>query len=112
MIEDRRISERISARLKVMHGVSGANFLGYTLNISPNGLAIQSPLIFPSHRRICIDLYIGDEVTKLDGIVVWSSWDIQALNSKMGIRLSQDLYKFINSNFIIVPVGKDILILE
>ena len=106
MAKERRLSERIPTRLKLLHGVTGPTFIGYTLNISPSGLAIESPFIFPSHCRICIDLCIDHEATKLNGVVVWSALDKEGLNSKMGVRLSQDLYKFINTNFIIVPVAK------
>ena len=103
MQNNRRLSERIPTRLKVLHGVSGANFTGHTLNISSNGLAIQSPIIFPTNRRICIDLYIGHEATKLDGIVVWSIWDKNTFNSRMGIKLSQNIDKLIRTGFSIVP---------
>jgi len=99
MMEDRRVSERIPTRMKVMHGVSGPNFLGYTLNISQNGLAIESPIVFPFNFRIYIELYIGHEIAKLDGIVVWALLDQKSIDSKMGIKLSQNIYQLMNTRF-------------
>ena len=100
MIQDRRLSERIPTKMKVMHGVSGPNFLGHTLNVSQNGLAIQSPVAFPYNFRIYIELYIGNEIAKLDGIVIWALFDQNGINSKMGIKLSQNISHLIKPNLL------------
>ena len=100
MIHDRRHSERFPTKMKVVHGRSGPNFLGHTLNVSQNGLAIQSPDAFSYNFRICIELYIGHEIAKLDGIVVWALFDQNANNSKMGIKLSQNISHLIKPNLL------------
>lgn len=112
MIQDRRHSERVPTRMKVMHGRSGPNFHGYTLNISENGFAIESYFVFPPNSEICIDLYVGHEIVKLSGIVVWEISGLNVFNSKMGIQLSQKIYQLIKTWFSLVPLERDIVIID
>ena len=109
MTQDRRHSERIATRMKVMFGRSGPNFHGYTLNISERGFAIEAYFVFPPDSEICIDLYVGHEIVRLSGNVVWDVSYPNVFNSKMGIMLSQSIHELIKARFSLVPVEGDII---
>jgi hypothetical protein len=95
--------------MKVMFGRSGPSFHGYTLNISENGFAIEAYFVFPPNSEVCSDLYVGHEIVKLSGIVVWEISYPKVFNSKVGIMLSQNIYKLIRTRFSLVPLEGDII---
>ena len=112
IMNERRAVERIPQRKKVEHGISGANFLGYTLNISENGMVIESHLVFPRNYRIVFDLHSEIGIIKLNGDVVWSLNSVPGSLPRMGIRLSSSIKELIYTSDSLMILGKDILILE
>ncbi|MBI2487170.1 MAG: PilZ domain-containing protein [Deltaproteobacteria bacterium] len=111
-MKERRAKERIPRRKKVKHGLSGTNFLGYTLNISENGLAIESQFVFPCNYRIVFDLYSEIGIIKLNGHVVWSIKSTPSFLPRMGIKISTSIKELIHTSDSLVISGRDILILE
>ena len=111
-MKERRAKERIPKREKVEHGLSGANFLGNTLNISEYGVAIESQLVFSCNHRIVFDLHSEVGIIKLNGHVVWSTNSVSSLLPRMGIKLSSSIKELIHTSNSLVISGRDILILE
>jgi hypothetical protein len=94
---NRRLSRRIPFRKKVKHGSSDPSFLCYTLNISENGIGIESRKVFPPGSRIIVHIYmdgtnlegsIMDEVIILEGVVARVSLSLPGFPSKMGIKFT------------------------
>jgi hypothetical protein len=112
IIKERRAKERIPKRKKVEHGIARANFLGYTLNFSGNGVAIESQLLFPCNYRIVFDLHSEVGKIKLDGHVVWSIKSTPSFLSRMGIKPSSCIKELIHTSDSLVISGRDILILD
>ena len=94
---ERRVSERVPFRRKIRYGLSEPSFLGYTFNLSENGIGIKASRVFPPHSRIVFHIYMNrvgleddyiDEVIELEGIVAWISPTLPKILPMMGIKFS------------------------
>ena len=86
-MKNRRRSERIAVRKRVMLEVSDSYFFAQTLNVSENGVAIKSENVFPPKSRVSLQSYTGTEIIMLEGMVVWS------LSNMMGIKLTKTIHE-------------------
>jgi len=111
-MEDRRVLKRIQKRKKVVHGISGANFLGHTLNISEKGMAIESQIVFPRNYKIVLDLHSEIGIIKLNGDVVWCINSTPGSLPRMGIKLYNSIKGLISPNICLIILRRDILIHE
>jgi hypothetical protein len=92
---NRRLSIRVPFRKRVRYGLSNPNSSGYALNISKNGMAIESHRTFPVRSKIMIHIHIGgntiedgrmEEVVLVEGIISWVSHTLPGIPTKMGIK--------------------------
>jgi hypothetical protein len=86
-MKNRRRSERIPVKKRIMFAVSDSYFFAQTRNVSESGIAIESENIFPPKSRISLQSYTGTETIILDGMVVWS------LSNMMGIKLTKTIHE-------------------
>ncbi len=75
-MKNRRRSRRFPAKKKVMLGETEPRFLASTLNISKNGIAVESNHAFFPDSRVVVKLYSKGWVTMLDGVVRWMRPDL------------------------------------
>lgn len=85
---ERRLSIRIPYRQRVKYGSNSHTFTGYTFNLSEHGVGITANRVFPPKSRVMVNIYVGEETLKLEGIVAWTSPVLYGVQSKMGIRFS------------------------
>ena len=93
---NRRVSRRVPFRKRVRYGLTNLDFLGYTSNISENGIRIESHKIFPPRAKMLIHIYMGEigleegameEIVTLEGMVVWVTPTLPGVLPRMGIKL-------------------------
>ena len=94
-----RRSKRFPFRKRVKYGKKETRHMGYTLNLSRNGIVIESSKMFPEQTSLVIEILDRlknnneDQTTKFMGRVVWSKLGLTR-TGKMGIEfmtLSKDL---------------------
>ncbi|MGH7793055.1 MAG: PilZ domain-containing protein [Thermodesulfobacteriota bacterium] len=90
-MRNRRRSRRFPAKKKVMLGETEPRFLASTLNISKNGIAIESNRAFFPDSRVVIKLYSKSWVIMLDGVVRWICPALSKRSYKLGIKLSHPM---------------------
>lgn len=96
---NKRRSKRLPFRKRVKYGKRETQHMGHTLNLSRNGIVIESSKMFPEKTPLIIEVLDklnvndSDQTTKFLGRVVWSSFGISR-TGKMGIEfltLAKDL---------------------
>ena len=96
---EKRRSKRFPFRKRVKYGKRQTLHMGYTLNLSKNGLVIESSKMFPEKTPLIIEILDtltgndDDHATKFLGRVAWSKFGITN-RGKMGIEfitLSRDI---------------------
>jgi PilZ domain-containing protein len=85
---DRRLSNRIPLKRKIKYGLSNPTLSGYTFNISENGVGIKTNRVLPPKSKVLVDIYMGDKVVRIEGIVARVSSILAERVSSMGIRLT------------------------
>jgi len=85
---DRRLSSRIPLKRKIKYGLSKPTLSGYTFNISENGIGIKVSRTLPPKSIVLVEIYMGDKVVRVEGMVAWVSSLLPAKVSTMGIRLT------------------------
>lgn len=85
---ERRTSTRIPFRQRVKYGLNNHIFAGYTFNLSEHGIGITANKVFPPKSRISVNIFVGEEPLRLEGIVAWTSPVLPGIHSKMGVRFS------------------------
>ncbi len=89
---ERRDTRRVIYRKRIKHGMTKPEFYGYVLNISRNGLKLESRRIFPPGTKVVIDFLRNENETNstdlcVQGVVKWSTRYLPGLPSRMGIKL-------------------------
>jgi len=96
---DRRLSKRLLFRKKFKYGVCNPKFNGLTHNISEDGIGIKTNKPLMPVAQIILDIFLGEDILRLTGVVRWVSDDLPDTNSRMGIKITshhekiKDLYK-------------------
>jgi hypothetical protein len=97
---NRRLSRRIPFRKRVRYGLHGVNSSGYTVNISRNGVGIESHRVFPPRSIIEVHIYMDgksiedgrmDEIIVAKGVVAWVSPTLPGIHPKMGIAFTTEV---------------------
>ena len=89
-IEDRRKSKRYPLKVVVKIGTESPEYPVYIMNISPDGVCLYSPTIFPVGTELIIriiDESAGDSNKDITGEVVWSTEEEEY--SFMGIKFKK-----------------------
>ncbi|MGI9534614.1 MAG: PilZ domain-containing protein [Thermodesulfobacteriota bacterium] len=87
----KRRSKRLPFRKRVKYGKKETSHLGYTLNLSRNGIVIESSKMFPEKTPLIIEVLdkLNNDgpniITKFLGRVVWSKFGITR-TGRMGIE--------------------------
>ena len=95
--------KRVTIKLQVNFGEQSLDNIGFTDDISANGIFIKTAIVFPSNTELGIELILpGDEVVRMKGVVNWSKGVAPNLvwatkDAGMGIKIlnfiqGQDLY--------------------
>ncbi|MBI2487169.1 MAG: PilZ domain-containing protein [Deltaproteobacteria bacterium] len=92
-MKNRRRSRRFLAKKKVMLGETEPRFLASTLNISKNGIAVESNQAFFPDSRVIVKLYSKGWVMILEGVVKWMRPDVSRTFYKIGIKLFEIIHK-------------------
>ncbi len=99
---EKRKERRLKKRVMVKFGESILERIGFTSNLSQNGLYINSTQIYPSGKKIKILLSDGGKSFSLKGEVKWSikypSHFHSYIPSGMGVYIKEapgDFYEFV-----------------
>jgi hypothetical protein len=87
---ERRRFSRKAKRLAVRYGAHDTDRLGFTRNVSADGLFLQGRTILPRGAPVRLELECGDRTLGLLGLVAWTdraSSQSPARESGMGIQL-------------------------
>ncbi len=87
-MKEHRLSQRIPFREPIKYGLDNPTFSGYTCDISRSGIGIKASKVFPPDSEIVVDMYIGDEVIRVEGIVAQVTPILSEMTSIMGLRIS------------------------
>ena len=90
-METKRLSKRIPFRQKVKFGFPEPRYVGYTSDLSLNGLRLSSNHAMPPGSKVAMRLYLGERSLRLEGDVVWVAPAKGELSSTMGVKLSSRL---------------------
>ena len=88
---NKRRSKRYPFRKRVKYGQKESRHIGYTLNISRDGIVIESSKMFPEETPLLIEISDelkiddNDQPTRFLGKVVWSKFGLTR-TGKMGIE--------------------------
>lgn len=94
---NQRLSTRIPFRKRVKYGVGDSTSVGYTFNLSENGIGIKANRVFSPRSNILIQVYISgddlegcsmDEIIRVEGTVAWVHPAFPGILPAMGIRFS------------------------
>ncbi len=97
MTSNRRLSARIPFRKRVKYGVGDSTSVGYTFNLSENGIGIKANRVFSPQSKIEIQIYMSgtdleessmDEIIREEGTVAWISPALPGILPTMGIKFS------------------------
>ena len=85
---DRRLSKRISFRRKIKYGLSKPTFVGYSFNLSENGIGIRANKVFIKGSNVLVDIYLGEEIIRIEGIVARVYSRSPEIGSTIGIKFT------------------------
>jgi hypothetical protein len=86
---ERRLSQRIPFIEPIKYGLDDhPTFTGYTCDISESGIGIKASKVFPPESEILVDMYIGDEVIRVEGLVARVTPILSGAASIMGVKIS------------------------
>jgi PilZ domain-containing protein len=97
MTSNRRLSARIPFRKRVKYGLGDSTSVGYTFNLSENGIGIKANRVFSPRSKILVQIYISgndldessmDEIIREEGTVAWTSPALPGILPTMGIKFS------------------------
>lgn len=69
---DKRDKKRHPKRFTLRFGAEEATRLGFTEDISREGLFIKTSQFLPSGSRIVVELSVNDQIVKIEGQVKWT----------------------------------------
>lgn len=89
---EKRIQKRIRKRLAVRFGTDDLCRVGFTEDISDEGLFLKSAVVFNPGTRLKVELTVpGGEIILLEGVVAWAKKIppamIRRLKGGMGIQI-------------------------
>jgi PilZ domain-containing protein len=94
---NQRLSTRIPFRKRVKYGLGDSTSVGYTFNLSENGIGIEANRVFSPRSNIAIQMYVSgddleessmDEIVRVEGTVAWTSPALPGMLPAMGIKFS------------------------
>jgi hypothetical protein len=88
MIIEHRLSQRISFREPIKYGLDDPTFTGYTFDLSENGIGIKASKVFPPDTKLVFDMYMGDDVIRIEGVVARVRPILSEVISIMGVKFS------------------------
>jgi PilZ domain-containing protein len=86
MMIERRLSQRIPFREPIKYGLHNPTFPGYTFDLSEDGIGITPTKVFPPDTQLVFDMYIGDEVIRVEGLVARVTPILSGMASIMGVK--------------------------
>ncbi|MDO8445332.1 MAG: PilZ domain-containing protein [Deltaproteobacteria bacterium] len=90
-----RVAKRCLKRYTLKHGVEGPSMVGFTEDVSREGLFIKTIHLHPPNTRINIELSVsGDNIVKIEGTVMWAKKVPPSMinyikKSGMGIKITR-----------------------
>ena len=87
MIE-RRLSQRIPFREPIKYGQGYPAFSGYAFDLSEGGIGIITSKVFPRDTELVFDMYMGNEVIRVEGLVARVTPILSGAASIIGIKIS------------------------
>jgi len=104
---NRRKQSRLSKRVPIRFGPDSPSHLGFSRNLSLDGLEIVARIGFNPQTTLHLEIAPEREIFRMEGIVCWSSTDLpsfkQRLNQSMGLELINAHRDY--ENYIVECVG-------
>jgi hypothetical protein len=97
IVANQRLSTRIPFRKRVKYRVGDSTSVGYTFNLSENGIGIKANRVFSPRSNIVIEIYTSGsnleessmgEIIRIEGTVVWASPAFPGILPAMGIKFT------------------------
>ena len=86
MMIEHRLSRRIPFREPIKYGLDNTTFSGYACDISEGGIGIITSKVFPPDTELVFDMYMGDEVIRIEGLVARVTPILSGMTSIMGVK--------------------------
>jgi len=83
-----RLSKRQNSGQKIKFGESDTKYSGYIFNISEEGIGVKTHNPLSPGSQIVAEIFLGQEIYKLLGIVRWTSHIPKEAISAMGIKIT------------------------
>lgn len=85
---EHRLSQRIPFREPIKYGLENPTFSGYTFDLSEGGIGIITSKVFPPDTELVFDVYMGDDVIRVEGLVARVTPMLSGTASIMGVKIS------------------------
>jgi PilZ domain len=85
---EHRLSRRIPFREPIKYGLDNPTFSGYACDISERGIGITTSNVFPPDTELVFDMYMGNQVIRVEGLVARVTPILSGVASIMGIKIS------------------------
>jgi len=83
-----RSSKRLPFIRKTKFGESNPIYFGYTINISEGGVGFKTYTPLDPGSQIITEIFLGEEILRLTGVVKWESFSPYETISVMGIKIT------------------------
>ncbi len=87
---DKRLSNRKLLRRRVKCGAINPTNRGFTFDITKGGIGIDTDKPLVPKSKIIADIFVGDEIYRIEGIVKWVSIGLYRTYSSMGIKITNN----------------------
>ncbi len=88
---EHRLSQRISFKEPIKYGLDNPAFSCHTFDLSAVGIGIITSKVFPQDTELVFDMYMGDEVIRVEGLVARVTPIPSGTASIMGVKISSRL---------------------
>jgi len=85
---ERRLSQRISIKEPIKYGLDTPTFSGYTFDLSEGGIGIITNKVFPPDTELVFDMYMGNRIIRIEGLVARVTPKLSGTASIMGVKIS------------------------
>jgi PilZ domain-containing protein len=85
---EHRLSQRIPFREPIKYGLDYPTFSGYTFDLSEGGIGIITSKVFPPDTELVFDMYMGEGVSRVEGVVARVTPILSGAASIMGVKIS------------------------
>ncbi len=85
---EHRLSQRIPFREPIKYGLDYPAFSGYTFDLSEGGIGIITSKVFPPDTELVFDMYMGEGVRRVEGIVARVTPILSGAASIMGLKIT------------------------